>query len=64
VLVPASFAGIVQDAGYDLLDHYVNSNLDQLVTLRGVTQCLAINFNGAALVAGQIHAYEIVWIEE
>lgn len=64
VLVPATFAGIVDDAGYDLLDHYTSSQLDQLVTLRGVAQCLAINFNGAALVAGQVHAYQIVWIEE
>jgi len=64
VAIPATFAGIVDEAGYDLLDHYVNSQLDQLVTLRGVAQTLAINFNGAALVAGQTHAYTIVWVEE
>jgi hypothetical protein len=62
--IPASFAGVVQDAGYDLLATAQNSNVDQCVTLRGVTECLALNFAGAALVAGQTHAYFVLWIEE
>lgn len=62
--VPGSFAGVKEDAGVDMLGFAPNSLLDQLVTLRGVAQCLALNFNGAALVAGQTHAYTIVWIEE
>lgn len=64
VLVPATFAGVVQDAGYDLLDFTLNSETDKFVTLRGVVQGLVINFAGAALVAGQVHAYQIVWTEE
>ncbi len=64
VLVPATFAGIVQDAGYDMLDNMANSLLDKPVVLSGVAQGLCLNFNGAALVAGQIHTYQIVWTEE
>lgn len=62
--VPASFAGVVQDAGYELLAPVQQPVLIQPVTLRGVAQCLALNFNGAALVAGQTHAYSLTWIEE
>lgn len=63
--VPASFAGVVQDAGFDILED-INKRNDygQYVTLRGVAETLALNFNGAALVAGQTHAYTITWIEE
>lgn len=64
VAVPATFAGIVSDAGVQLLDFSSNTLLDQPITLRGVAQCLALNFNGAALVAGQTHAYYLSWIEE
>lgn len=62
--VPASFAGVVRDAGIDLLDFGSNSILDKPVVLRGVAQGLVLNFNGAALVAGQTHAYTVIWIEE
>lgn len=62
--VPASFAGVAFDAGIDLLASSQNSLLDQPVVLRGVAQCLALNFAGAALVAGQTHAYIITWTEE
>lgn len=62
--IPASFAGVKEDAGIEMFGWMNNSLLDQPITLKGVSQCLAINFNGAALVAGQTHAYTIVWIEE
>jgi hypothetical protein len=64
VPVPASFAGITQNPDLEMIPWMANSMLDQPVTLRGVAQCLAINFAGAALVAGQTHTYRIVWIEE
>jgi hypothetical protein len=64
VLVPATFAGVVEDSGIDLLNFGDNSLLDQPLTLRGVAQQLAINFNGAALVAGQIHNWWALWVEE
>lgn len=35
----------------------------QPITLRGIAEQLVVNFNGAALVAGQTHAYSIVWTE-
>lgn len=48
----------------DLLANYGASDLlDQLVTLRGVAQGLALNFGGATL-AGLIVAGQIVWTEE
>jgi len=62
--VPASFAGVAEDAGFDFLEPARRSLLDQVVTLRGAAQNLAVNFAGAALVAGQTHAYTITWIEE
>jgi hypothetical protein len=64
VAVPATFAGVKEDAGVDLLDNMNNSLLDKPVMLSGVAQGLCLNFNGAALVAGQTHAYQIVWTEE
>lgn len=64
VAIPGSFAGVKEDAGIDLLVFGQNSLLDQPVVLRGAAQGLCLNFNGAALVAGQTHAYNIVWIEE
>ena len=64
VAVPASFAGIVEDAGKELLPWSGNSLLDKPITLRGVAQGLFVHFGGAALVAGQTHAYRIVWTEE
>lgn len=64
VLVPGSFAGVTEDAGFDLLANEPNSQLDQPITLRGVAEGLCLNFAGAALVAGQVHAYNITWTEE
>jgi len=67
VAKPATFAGIVQDAGYDFLaisQAGKGSFMDQAVTLRGTAQGLVVNFNGAALVAGQTHAYTLLWMEE
>jgi hypothetical protein len=62
--IPATWAGIVQDAGYDMLDVALNSKLDKPLTLIGTGQGLCLNFAGAALVAGQTHAYQVVWTEE
>jgi hypothetical protein len=62
--IPASFAGVVTDAGFEMLPFMDNSLLDQPIVLRGVAEILVINFNGVALVAGQTHAYSVVWIEE
>lgn len=62
--VPASFAGVREDAGQELLFWGGVTDLDKRVTLRGTAQILVLNFAGAALVAGQTHAYTIVWTEE
>lgn len=62
--LPATFAGVRELTGQDMLAFVVNRNLDKLVTLRGTAQGLCLNFNGAALVAGQTHTYTVVWIEE
>lgn len=62
--IPATWAGITPDSGIEMLDWMDKSTLDQPIVLRGIAQCLAINFNGAALVAGQTHSYRILWIEE
>ncbi len=61
--VPASFAGIVQSATYEMLpvDPW---GMAQPVTLRGIAEGLAVNFNDVALVAGQTHLYTVVWTEE
>lgn len=64
VLVPGNFAGVTEDSGKEFLNWSPNSVLDQMITLRGTSQVLAVNFNGAALVAGQVHAYRVTWIEE
>lgn len=63
VLVPATFAGIVQNVLHEMLPTD-GSGLVQPVTLRGVTQGLAVNFGDVALVAGQIHVYTVLWTEE
>jgi len=62
--VPASFAGVVTDAGFDFLNGPSAYDLPRAITLRGAAQVLVVNFNGAALVAGQTHAYSIGWTEE
>jgi hypothetical protein len=64
VLIPASFAGIVDDAGFDMLDSQINADWDKSIVLRGVAQGLCLNFNGAALVSGQVHAFQVIWTEE
>ena len=62
--VPGSFAGVVSDAGFEMLHWMQNSMMDKPITLRGTAQQVAVNFAGAALVSGQTHAYTVVWIEE
>lgn len=64
VLLPATFAGIREVPEIELVPTMGASLMDQPLTLRGVGETLAINFNGAALVAGQIHTYRVMWIEE
>jgi len=63
ILCPA-LASVVAPVGIDLLGFSQNSLIDQPVTLRGSTQGLCVNFNGAALPAGLSMAVEWVWIEE
>lgn len=63
-VVPTSFAGHAEDAGVELLPWCSASILDKLVTLRGVAESLVVNFNGAALFSGEVHAYRIVWMED
>jgi len=64
IAVPASFAGNAFVAHVDLIAQLGSRPLDRAITLRGTTQGLCLNFNGAALVAGQTHYYNIVWTEE
>lgn len=64
VLLPATLAGIREVPEVEMIPAMGASLLDQPITLRGVAETLAINFNGAALVAGQIHTYRIMWLEE
>jgi hypothetical protein len=64
VPVGTTFAGVAEDAGKELLPWFSNSILDKPVVLRGIAQTLCVNLNGAALLAGQTHAYRIVWTEE
>ncbi len=62
--IPATWAGVVQDAMVEMLPVDPNDGTPRPVTLRGVAQGLVVNFAGAALVAGQTHIYEITWTEE
>lgn len=62
--IPATWAGITQNAGYELIPAGNTSKLDKFPVLRGTAQGLCINFNSVALVAGQTHAYTLVWTEE
>lgn len=64
VAIPVSFAGIKEEASVELLPFLGNANLDQRVVLYGTAQLLVLNFGGVALVAGQTHAYTVVWTEE
>lgn len=56
-------AGLASDR-MDLLVSGGTSFFDQPLTLRGTSQGLALNFNGAALPAGLSVAITCVWIEE
>lgn len=64
-VTPATWAGITDYAQWEMIP-MADSGLGLLkpVTLIGVNQGLAINFNDVALVAGQIHHYNIVWTED
>lgn len=63
-VVPTTFGANVKDAGVELLPWFPASILDKMVTLRGVSECMVVNFNSAALFTGEVHAYRIVWTEE
>jgi hypothetical protein len=62
--VPASFAGVVVDAGHDFANDSPSNTPGKQMTLSGTNQGYAVNFNGAALVAGQTHFYNVEWTEE
>lgn len=64
VLKPASWAGITQNSEVEMIPNAAPTLLARPIVLRGVAQTLAVNFNGVALVAGQIHQYSILWMEE
>jgi len=64
VAVPASFAGVAIDAGHDFAQDSPGNTPGKQLTLSGTGQGYAINFNGAALVAGQTHYYNVEWTEE
>jgi hypothetical protein len=64
VAVAGSFAGVMQIAEVDMLRNSLNAAFDKSVVLNGTAQGLCINFNGVALVAGQTHYYNVIWIEE
>ena len=62
-VTPATWAGInTTDNDVEMLPT-VNGQT-KAITLRGILEGLAINFAGTALVAGQIHTYNVVWTEE
>lgn len=61
-VTPATWAGITDDSDREMLP--VINGMTKPVVLRGVAEALAVNFAAAALVAGQIHTYNIVWTEE
>lgn len=64
-VTPATWAGITSEAQWELIP-LADAGLGLLkpITLIGTGQGLAINFNDVALVAGQVHHYNIVWTEE
>lgn len=64
VLLPATWAGIRTDGEAEMLPFDPAHGLHKPIVLNGVGEGLAINFNGAALVSGQIHTYSVVWTEE
>lgn len=64
VAVPGSFAGVTLDAGFELLPPIIPGTLGKHLMLRAAAENIAVNFNGAALVSGQTHAYTVLWTEE
>jgi hypothetical protein len=63
--VPGSFGGVSRD-GFELLPLQQDAHPAQYVQpviLRGAAENIAVNFAGAALVAGQTHAYTVIWTE-
>lgn len=64
VVTPATFAGIVQSAEFEMIPQTTLQTVAKPITLTGIAEGLAVNFNGAALVSGQIHHYGIIWTEE
>ncbi len=62
--IPASFAGVVTSASFQMLPYDYTVGLCKPVVLRGVAQGLAVNFNDVALVAGQTHVFSVLWTEE
>jgi hypothetical protein len=66
VLVPGNFAGVVREAGFDMLQWGFSNIADQCkpITLHGGGEGLCLNGNSAALLAGQTHSWSIVWTEE
>jgi len=62
--IPASFAGVVTNAGFDMLPDAPQAILNKMITLNANTQGIVLNFASAALVAGQTHAYQVIWTEE
>ena len=54
--VPAAFV-TNEDACQELLSVIRAGQAPQPITLRGIAEQVAVNFNGAALVAGQTHAF-------
>lgn len=63
VAVPGAFA-TNSDACQEILPNAPNGQSIQPVVLRGIAEQLAVNFNGAALVAGQTHAFRATVSEE
>lgn len=63
LLSPGNFAGVVKETGREIMPWTGSPSLDKFIVLRGSNQLLAVNFAGAALVAGQIHTYRIIWTE-
>jgi hypothetical protein len=62
-VTPATWAGInTTDNDVEMLP--TTGDAAKPITLRGVAEGLVINFAGTALVAGQIHTYNICWTEE
>lgn len=64
VATPATWAGITREGDYEMLNRTFSDPLQKPLTLTANTEGLCLNFNGVALVAGQTHAYQVIWTEE